>query len=330
MNQDTSETLYEKINYLSLVNIDKFFHNITRSIYYRILNELNDNEVYVGVTYATNSDYYQSNFVFDLFEENYINLNKIYNYDCRLFENLQLDFDINKLQSKGLNEKLDIKVKKIKNNLKMDMKIKVPYVYLFLKKNKKINLYKKNSKRYYFLNNKFLNLNKFKHFKNSYKELNNELKFFTKSKLKHHKEASSIFGIAGFLSLFLGPKISVLGHCIYLIATFEFFMAIMLLFYIVFEQLKFIYKYDLNCNSKTFVKIVLGLIKMVGPYASVVAKASCIGFGWMLSVNWFVENTFSVNILKEVGINYIDGDKSISETSSIIVKKIKNGYKELY
>lgn len=67
-------------------------------------------------------------------------------------------------------------------------------------------------------------LSKFKQFKSSYIELNKELNIYTKTYLTKYKDLSFIFGVAGYISLFLGPIISFLGIYIYLIAVFEFLL----------------------------------------------------------------------------------------------------------
>lgn len=172
------------------------------------------------------------------------------------------------------------------------------------------------------------NLSKFKQFKLSYIELNKELNIYTKTYLTKYKDLSFIFGVAGYISLFLGPIISFLGIYIYLIAVFEFLLGFFFLLYVTYKQLIFIYNYNLNCNPKLLVKSTLGLVKVTGPFGITIFKATCYMGGSLLSINWFVENLRGVNILEEIGRNMIDDDKTITVTSDIIIKKLKNGYKD--
>lgn len=72
----------------------------------------------------------------------------------------------------------------------------------------------------------------------------------------------------------------------------------------------------------------MGLVKVTGPFGITIFKATCYIGGSILSINWFVENLRGVNILEEIGRNMIDDDKTIIVTSDLIIKKLKNGYKD--
>ena len=128
-------------------------------------------------------------------------------------------------------------------------------------------------------------LSKTKQFLDSYIELSNAYNLYTNTFLKNYKDTSSFFAIAGFVSLFIGPKITFIGAYIYFIALFEFMIAIYLIIYVIIKQILFIYNYELNCNPKIIVKSVFFGIKMLFPYAYGATKITGVTVGSLLGVN---------------------------------------------
>lgn len=121
---------------------------------------------------------------------------------------------------------------------------------------------------------------------------------------------------------------SYLGPYIHSIAFFDFFISFVLFYYVIYKKLQFIYKVDLNCNTKFFVKGVAYITQLFGPITSGIITTTGIGFGGLLSANWFIENLRGVNVIEEIGRDYVDGDLSVVETKDKIIEKIKKGYKD--
>jgi hypothetical protein len=158
------------------------------------------------------------------------------------------------------------------------------------------------------------------------KELNDALNIYEKKELKTKNKLASSFLIMGFISLFLGPKIALFfPSLVYIVACCEFIISLGLNIYITVKRLQFIYNYPLNCNPNKFVK---GIITSVAMGKPLFKYSAAIG-GSLLATNLFIENVRGVNVMQEFGKNYIDSDKSMAETVSIIKNKLYKGFKDV-
>lgn len=91
--------------------------------------------------------------------------------------------------------------------------------------------------------------------------------------------------------------------------------------YVFFCRLYFIYNYKLDCNLAPLVRAAISYAS-----ASRWALKSAFLFGSSLgSSNYIVAELTDVSPLREIGKNCIYGDKSLSETGKIIVRKIRYG-----
>lgn len=183
------------------------------------------------------------------------------------------------------------------------------------------------------LKNKFLIKKKFKRcyftkpklIKKGIIELNKALKIYEKENLQSKKILAVVFLIMGFFSLFIGPKIALFYPSFaYLIAFFEFLGSIYLNIYITYKRIKFIYSYPLDCNPKEAARALFSLLVASKPLFKYTAAVG----GSALAFNYFIQDLRGVNIIQEIGENYIDNGKSASETASILKEKLYKGYKE--
>ena len=168
-------------------------------------------------------------------------------------------------------------------------------------------------------------INKIPLFITGVKKMNVAVKIYSNENLKKEKYLSQALLLMGFFTLFITTKISIIpASLIYAIAYVEFINSILLTIYITYKKIKFIIKYPLDCNPWPYVKGFTVGSAMVHPLVKIVGGT----VGGVLAMNYGIQDLRGVNMLEEIGRNYIDDDKSAMETVIIIKNKLKKGYKE--
>lgn len=120
----------------------------------------------------------------------------------------------------------------------------------------------------------------------------------------------------GYFSLLIAPSFTIIipKSIIYLIAIKEFLISLFFNMLIVYKKLKFIYSYPLECNPNEWVRGTLAGLAMAKPILKYTAAAG----GSVMATNYFLQDFRGVNVIEEIGRNYIDGDKIGKETASIV------------
>lgn len=158
------------------------------------------------------------------------------------------------------------------------------------------------------------------------KKMNHALKIYSKENLNKEKYLSQALLLIGFFTLFITTKISIIpASILYVIAYAEFVNSILLTIYITYKKVRFIIKYPLECNHWPYVKTFTIGYTMANPLVKIIGGT----VGGILVINYGIQDLRGVNMLEEIGRNYIDDDKTAIETAVIIKDQIKKGYKEL-
>jgi hypothetical protein len=139
---------------------------------------------------------------------------------------------------------------------------------------------------------------------------------YTKEYLINYERASWLFLVMGFISLFITPNITIFlpVSLIYFISLCQFLLSFIINVFITYKKLKFIIEYNLDCNPKEAVKAIVSSLIVAKP----VFKYTAVITGGALATNYFLQDLRGVNVVEEIGRNYIDDEKTIGETSKII------------
>lgn len=179
-------------------------------------------------------------------------------------------------------------------------------------------------KRVYSSKNKNVD-SKFTQYRKNLKILYCALKEYKRSDLRKHKNRSTMFLFLGLLSLFILPKISFIPSIfLYLFSIVEFSISLYYTVFVTIKEIKFIWNYPLDCNPEGPVRSTIigyALTKPIFKYTA--------GFcGSIMGINYFLQDFRGVNVIEEIGRNYVDGGKTGKETASIVWNKLKDGYGE--
>lgn len=179
-------------------------------------------------------------------------------------------------------------------------------------------------KRYY--SKKVKSKSKITQFKDGVILLNKAVNAYEEKYLADYVKSSWLFLLMGYFSFYVSASISIMPlSFIYLIAAIEFIISFALTVFVTYKKICFIRKYPLDCNPKGVVTGAIGILLLAKP----VFKYTAAFGGTIMATNYFLQDFRGVNVIAEVGQNYIDGDKSARETTTIVWDKLKKGYKDI-
>lgn len=111
-----------------------------------------------------------------------------------------------------------------------------------------------------------------------------------------------------------------------IISLIEYLLGFIITVYTCTKRLFFIYHYDLDCNPKTIVKLILG----EAVFGRSLFKSIFYICGGIVTTNYVIEEVTNVRVFREYGENYIYGDKSLKEATVDIYHKITDFDKDRF
>ena len=197
-----------------------------------------------------------------------------------------------------------------------------------------LQLYKKrrrNFNSFTFFKKNIRNYTTFNQIKNKAIQINKGFVTLKKALTIYEEESNlkllDLFGTALFFAGFFSWTICLLDISIFLkpivwaiIALIEYLLGFIITMYTCIKRLIFIYNYDLDCNPKFIVKMILGEASL----GRSVFKSIFYICGGAVTTNFVIDEVTDVSVLREYGKNYVYGDNSFKETTIGIFNKITN------